>query len=486
MREKTLGPGDPSVATARVKIADLQLLASQETMGPVSMAPVSPEPFPVQSPGALQPAISEDILYPAPRTPFESPTPTLPWPPFTDSDRKPEPTAGAGLEEPVSAPSTSVSQDGATPLARILVATTAPQTGTGRAQGDSQPPLAEDEDDEDDDELWPDGESRLRRWFRERRLALARADGNGRLKSVVAWSAAVIIVFIVAMLIFANRGAVGSGSVSGEATGASLAVGGAAAGEVEADGRTTGATLATGAGGVPVTGPTAARTATDHEVGAGSLPPADRATSPSPVGGALAAGNDQPSAGPRLPAVNSALLSSAAKTAESAAAARPGPGIPLVAVGESEFTKVHRTAEIEAIKRELQARRQHLDSLQKAGRELTAAESNAVLLGRQTPPGAGGIDAADSKPPMLVPGGAVPKYPDALRPSRIEGRVLAEFVVDTNGRANMDSFRVLESSDALFTSAVRAALPGMKFIPGEARGRKVAQRLQLPFHFTPQ
>lgn len=77
-----------------------------------------------------------------------------------------------------------------------------------------------------------------------------------------------------------------------------------------------------------------------------------------------------------------------------------------------------------------------------------------------------------------------PKYPSMLETSRTEGTVLAQFVVDTLGRADMGTFRVLESTNELFSSSVRAAIQQWRFYPAEAGGRKVKQIVQLPLKFV--
>jgi len=67
----------------------------------------------------------------------------------------------------------------------------------------------------------------------------------------------------------------------------------------------------------------------------------------------------------------------------------------------------------------------------------------------------------------------------------VDEAVLAQFVVDSAGRYEEGSFHVLRSSHDLFTQAVRAALPGMRFIPAELNGAKVRQLVQQPFIFAP-
>ncbi len=88
------------------------------------------------------------------------------------------------------------------------------------------------------------------------------------------------------------------------------------------------------------------------------------------------------------------------------------------------------------------------------------------------------------KPVMQAPGSAQPQYPDILRQAGVEGDVLATFIVDTTGRAETGSFKVLRTTHELFAKAVQSALPRMRFIPAEVGGKKVKQLVQQPFTFT--
>lgn len=84
----------------------------------------------------------------------------------------------------------------------------------------------------------------------------------------------------------------------------------------------------------------------------------------------------------------------------------------------------------------------------------------------------------------LVRNTSRPSYPDLLRRDRIEGSVLATYVVDTLGRVEPGSFAVLESTHPLFERSVRDALAAMRFVPAEAGGRRVRQLVQQSFLFT--
>jgi len=88
------------------------------------------------------------------------------------------------------------------------------------------------------------------------------------------------------------------------------------------------------------------------------------------------------------------------------------------------------------------------------------------------------------RPATPVPGNRGPRYPDTLREAGVEGEVLAQFVLDTTGFAEMNTFKVLKSTDTLFANAVRSTLPTMRFNPAEVGGKKVKQLIQMPFQFN--
>jgi len=87
------------------------------------------------------------------------------------------------------------------------------------------------------------------------------------------------------------------------------------------------------------------------------------------------------------------------------------------------------------------------------------------------------------KPALARDGNAQPKYPGILESSKVEGEVLVQFVVDTSGRAEMSTFKVLKTSNELFAQEVRRVLPFHRFFPAEAGGHKVKQFVQQQFRF---
>ena len=111
-------------------------------------------------------------------------------------------------------------------------------------------------------------------------------------------------------------------------------------------------------------------------------------------------------------------------------------------------------------------------------------------IGAGDPPSTGGVagSAMDERlvdrVPRLVGRVLEPRYPSPLREAGVQGRVVVQFVVDTLGRAELGEMQVVESPHALFVESVRAALARYRFSVGEAGGRKVRTRVQLPFDFT--
>ena len=84
---------------------------------------------------------------------------------------------------------------------------------------------------------------------------------------------------------------------------------------------------------------------------------------------------------------------------------------------------------------------------------------------------------------MAIPGTGNPRYPATLQSAGLEGDVRAQFVVDTLGRVERGSVRVLDTTHELFASAVRDALTRARFKPAEAGGHRVRQLAEQTFTF---
>ena len=126
---------------------------------------------------------------------------------------------------------------------------------------------------------------------------------------------------------------------------------------------------------------------------------------------------------------------------------------------------------------------------------MPALSTGEFRIGRRPDPGAlagpalpiAGSDVNESsavdRAPRIMGRAAEPLYPPALRAAGVQGRVLAEFVVDTLGRAELATLRFPELPDPRFADAVRDAISRIRFSPGEVAGRPVRTRVALPFDF---
>ncbi len=88
------------------------------------------------------------------------------------------------------------------------------------------------------------------------------------------------------------------------------------------------------------------------------------------------------------------------------------------------------------------------------------------------------------KPAEMLQDSPKPKYPSVLESSGIAGEVQAQFVVRSDGKADMDSFKVLKSTNDLFTQSVKNVLPRMHFSPAMIGGKPVNQLVQQSFQFA--
>lgn len=75
------------------------------------------------------------------------------------------------------------------------------------------------------------------------------------------------------------------------------------------------------------------------------------------------------------------------------------------------------------------------------------------------------------------------RYPEDLRRRSIEGRVLVQAIVDTSGRAEPQSVRVLRSADPGFDGPAKAWVLGTHFRPAYLHGRPVRVLVQVPIDF---
>ena len=85
--------------------------------------------------------------------------------------------------------------------------------------------------------------------------------------------------------------------------------------------------------------------------------------------------------------------------------------------------------------------------------------------------------------PVLIP---APRYPPTLRAAAIEGEIIAQYVVDTTGRVEPGSWKVLRASHDGFREAAREAVEAGRFKPARIGGRPVRQLVQQTIRFAIQ
>jgi protein TonB len=79
---------------------------------------------------------------------------------------------------------------------------------------------------------------------------------------------------------------------------------------------------------------------------------------------------------------------------------------------------------------------------------------------------------------------APPPYPEPLRRAGIEGRVLVQAIVDTAGRVEPGSVRILESPSPGFDVATKRWALGARFRPARRQGQAVRVLVNLPVVFS--
>jgi hypothetical protein len=86
-------------------------------------------------------------------------------------------------------------------------------------------------------------------------------------------------------------------------------------------------------------------------------------------------------------------------------------------------------------------------------------------------------------PATQLPGSPRPVYPAGLAESGTRALVSTMFVVDTDGRPDMKSFRSLNAAADAFVDAIRDALKRTRFVPAEKDGGPVRQVVQYTYDF---
>jgi TonB family protein len=74
-------------------------------------------------------------------------------------------------------------------------------------------------------------------------------------------------------------------------------------------------------------------------------------------------------------------------------------------------------------------------------------------------------------------------YPEGLRQARVEGRVTVQAVIDTTGRAEPNSVKILQSPDPGFERSAKNFVLRSRFRPARVRGRAVRVLVNVPIDY---
>jgi len=92
-----------------------------------------------------------------------------------------------------------------------------------------------------------------------------------------------------------------------------------------------------------------------------------------------------------------------------------------------------------------------------------------------------GVGTPFEKPAVLS--GPNLRYPEVLRRARVQGRVVVAAVIDTGGRAEQGSIKILESPHPDFSRAARRYVEQARFRPARIRELPVRACVQVPVDF---
>ncbi len=87
----------------------------------------------------------------------------------------------------------------------------------------------------------------------------------------------------------------------------------------------------------------------------------------------------------------------------------------------------------------------------------------------------------EEKPSVLS--GPTLQYPELLRQAGIQGRVMVQAVIDTTGRAEPNSVKILQSPNPGFDQSARTYVLKALFRPARVHGRAVRVLIQIPIDF---
>lgn len=93
------------------------------------------------------------------------------------------------------------------------------------------------------------------------------------------------------------------------------------------------------------------------------------------------------------------------------------------------------------------------------------------------------VEAVVDEPPIRLSSPPL-NYPPLLRDAGIEGQVIIEVVIGTDGHPESETLRVIESTNRAFERPAREVVLGSVFRPGRMRGQAVRVLVRQPIVFS--
>jgi TonB family protein len=101
-----------------------------------------------------------------------------------------------------------------------------------------------------------------------------------------------------------------------------------------------------------------------------------------------------------------------------------------------------------------------------------AIGDSALVRAKALPPQVFLESVVEERPEFIS--GPKLNYPKLLREAGVQGRVLVQAIIDSSGRAERASVRVIQSPNPGFDSAARDYILGALFLPGRVHGARCA------------
>jgi TonB family protein len=172
------------------------------------------------------------------------------------------------------------------------------------------------------------------------------------------------------------------------------------------------------------------------------------------------------------------------------AVTKPQKSAPVVSLGEPPpqgFQTVAAPSDIPNVIPPIDLNQRPLDPRDFTGRGVEGGVADGVV-GGTGPVALDAIYAATSElpgfEPAVVLSQPMPQYPAALASVGVEGRVAVEFLIDTTGKVEPGSIKVIESTHPAFESAARRAITGSMFRPAHLSTIPVRQLTRQSVRFV--